>query len=164
MNLQEEQRKRILAKFNEKETKKCDEHILILIKQITTRISQSEENINKLSYSEKKTDKSSYLMKENMRINLIEKLKVFTKKVQKNEEDYLKKYQDLVGEEVKYHSYETKRNLNSNGYSTNNSFLKIDHEGDLLRKRDVEINSLLDSVNQLASVFKDMKNLVLEQG
>ena len=33
-----------------------------------------------------------------------------------------------------------------------------------LRKRDNELNSLLNNVNDLASLFKDMQNLVMEQG
>ena len=35
---------------------------------------------------------------------------------------------------------------------------------DNLKSRDSDLNQLLDSMNNLASTFKDLKNLVVEQG
>jgi syntaxin 16 len=98
-----------------------------------------------------------------MRQNLINKLTDFTNKLKKNEEEYLRKFKELVGED----------NSNSKTVSTNFDDLKkgntlqqevyINKENSL-RSRDQEINNLLNSINELASIFKDFQTLVVEQG
>ena len=46
-----------------------------------------------------------------------------------------------------------------------NNFLQTQDENNaILRKRDEEISTLLDSINDLASIFKDLQVLVQHQG
>jgi len=40
---------------------------------------------------------------------------------------------------------------------------EVNHE-DILRQREVEINNIVKSINELASMFKDLQTLVVEQG
>src|SRR5690348_7466758 len=106
-----------------------------------------------------------------MKINLLNKLGDFTKKLKQNEEEYMKKYKELVGEDVKYNntSLDSKSNFkddyshqNSNG--KNDNFLKMEISNDILNKRDSEITNLVNSITELASIFKDLQTLVMEQG
>lgn len=108
-----------------------------------------------------------------MKLNLVNKLGEFTKKLKINEEEYMKKYKELVGDEVKYtSSLDSKSNLRSlNGSKSidqdvrkGESFLKIDTSNNILQKRDDEINTLVNSITELATIFKDLQTLVLEQG
>lgn len=109
-----------------------------------------------------------------MKLNLVNKLGEFTKKLKINEEEYMTKYKELVGDEVKYtSSLDSKSNLRNLNGSTKSleqdprkgeSFLKIDTSNNILQKRDDEINTLVNSITELASIFKDLQTLVLEQG
>ena len=45
-----------------------------------------------------------------------------------------------------------------------NNFLMSDNSNQVLKRRDTELSRLLNSVNDLSSIFKDMQNLVMEQG
>ena len=46
----------------------------------------------------------------------------------------------------------------------NDNFFMMDNSKQVLKKRDTELNKLLNSVNDLAGIFKDMQVLVMEQG
>jgi syntaxin 16 len=96
-----------------------------------------------------------------MKINISTKLRDFTKKFKINEETYMNKYKELVGEESKYN---TDINNNNNQHGFINDQLQMDGRNDLLVKRDKEISTLVNSINELATIFKDLQTLVLEQG
>lgn len=97
-----------------------------------------------------------------MKQSLATKLGEFTKKLKFKEEEYMKKYQEIIGDEVKYHSVDSEGQLEES--SKQNSFLKMDGSNEVLAKRDKEITNLVESINELASVFKDLQILVFEQG
>jgi syntaxin 16 len=95
-----------------------------------------------------------------MKINISTKLRDFTKKFKINEETYMSKYKELVGDESKYNN----DNNNNNQHGFINDQLQMDGKNDLLVKRDKEISTLVNSINELATIFKDLQTLVLEQG
>ncbi len=99
-----------------------------------------------------------------MKLNIGSKLREFTKNFKVNEETYVSKYKELVGDEAKYTSSPNTNLKNSDGHFINDQSLQIDSKNDLLQKRDKEISTLLTSINELASIFKDLQTLVLEQG
>jgi hypothetical protein len=69
------------------------------------------------------------------------------------------KYKDLVGEI--FNNYDTSRKSNS----TKGDFLQVEDSTSIyLKKRDDEINTLVTSISELATIFKDMQTLVIEQG
>jgi t-SNARE complex subunit (syntaxin) len=77
-----------------------------------------------------------------------------------NEEVYVGKYKELVGET--FNNYDTSRKSNS---TKSTDFLQVDDSTSIyLKKRDEEINTLVSSIGELASIFKDMQTLVIEQG
>ena len=80
-----------------------------------------------------------------------------------NQEIYAKKYNELVSEEVPiYEIYSTMIEEENNNNIAN--VLMIDNSEVVLQRRDNELNHLLNSVNDLAQIFKDMQTLVMEQG
>jgi hypothetical protein len=99
-----------------------------------------------------------------MKSNIVAKLRDFLKKFKINEEEYYSKFKDLVGDEKQHSgnsSIDSKTNMTKNA-----NFLQSEqkHHDDILRARDIEINSLVKTINELASMFKDLQALVVEQG
>jgi syntaxin 16 len=96
---------------------------------------------------------------------VIKKISEFTKKFKLNQEIYSKKYKDLVGEDdptFQFHSSKEKDNNEFN--NTIDNFLMTDDNNLALIRRDTQLNNLLNNVNDLAELFKDMQSLVMEQG
>ena len=88
----------------------------------------------------------------------------FTKKFKLNQEVYSKKYKELGGgEDPTYEINLSKKEDNNNNNNINN-FLMTENSDIILQRRDNELNNLLNSVNDLAEIFKDMQSLVMEQG
>lgn len=108
------------------------------------------------------------LIKENMKTNLAIKIQEFTRLFRNNEEKFMKNYQELVGDKTHYDldESETKVDLYSKTKGKQDNFLLMDEDTDskVLRKRDEEITTLLKSINELASIYKDMQTMVVQQG
>ena len=157
-NLQKFQEKRLVPKFDEDENKKLDRQINKLIIEISDKLKDIEFNIKDL-ITEKTISDSDEKIKSNMKQLLFSRLNEITKKYKINQEIYTKKYKELVGEDLN-------NNNNNNFYenNNNNNFFKMSDENNILRKRDNELNILLNSINDLAEIFKDMQSLVMEQG
>ena len=88
----------------------------------------------------------------------------FTKKFKLNQELYSKKYKELGGEEDPTYEINLSIKEESNDNNNINNFLMTDNSDLVLQRRDNELNLLLNSVNDLAEIFKDMQTLVMEQG
>ena len=99
-----------------------------------------------------------------MKQNVVNKLSEFTKKFKLNQELYNNKFQDLViDEEIANKSFSIRKDdIQDN--KGKNDFLSTQENNIQLRQRDEDLTNLLKSVNELASIFKDMQTLVMEQG
>lgn len=160
--LQSEQQKRLVIKFDD-EDKKLNKNIAKIVHEITQQLSICEKKIKELVKQniESKTDN---IIKINMQHTIIQKITDFTKKFKINQELYKKKYKELVGEDDP--TYEINESLRKDNNDSNNfeNFLMTDNINQNLQNRDNELNQLLNSVNDLAQIFKDMQSLVMEQG
>ena len=160
--LQSEQQKRLVIKFDD-EDKKLNKNIAKIVHEITQQLSICEKKIKELVKQniESKTDN---IIKINMQHTIIQKITDFTKKFKINQELYKKKYKELVGEDDP--TYEINETLRKDNNDSNNfeNFLMTDNINQNLQNRDNELNQLLNSVNDLAQIFKDMQSLVMEQG
>ena len=90
-----------------------------------------------------------------MRQNLVTKLGDFTKKFKVLEETYIKKYKEVNPEMEKF-VVESESNAQQ--------YFALDNSKEMLKKRDDEIVNVLNSINELASIFNDLQTLVFEQG
>ena len=100
-----------------------------------------------------------------MQQTLYKNISDFTKKFKLNQEIYAKKYKELVSEEdPTYEINSTIIEEENNKNNIANNFLMTDNSEMVLQRRDNELNLLLNSVNDLAQIFKDMQTLVMEQG
>ena len=96
-----------------------------------------------------------------MQILICNKLSEFSKKFKFNQEEYIKKYKDLVGEELINSSFSFNK---TNDSLKKENFLMTDNENNILQKRDEALTRLLSSATELSQVYKDLQNLVMEQG
>ena len=132
-----------------------------IVHEISLQLQLYERNVKEL-IKQNLDNQVHNIIKSNLQQALIEKAKEFTRKFKLNQEIYTKKYKELVGEddptmEVNNYMKEEEQNQNDN-------FLMTDNSKQVLKKRDNELNKLLNSVNDLAGIFKDMQVLVMEQG
>lgn len=155
--MQSEQQRRIVPKFDDDENREIDAHIKELVISMTTKVRQCEDNIKKLNKISFNSNIESGI-KENIQINLVDKLRTFTMNFRKNEETYMRNYKELVGDKL-----DDDDNILDISHK-NSNFLQLDEDTNILAKRDEEINTLLNSINDLASIFKDLQMLVQEQG
>ena len=102
------------------------------------------------------------IIKSNLQQALVEKAKEFSRKFKLNQELYTKKYKELVGEDDP--TNEVNNFMKEEEQNHNDNFLMTDNSKQVLKKRDTELNKLLNSVSDLAGIFKDMQVLVMEQG
>ena len=99
-----------------------------------------------------------------MKQTILKKLTEFAKKFKLNQEIYLKKYKDFSGEDDPTNQINFLSEDNNNVNNTFDNFLMTTDNSLALRKKDSQLNDLLSNVNDLALIFKDMQNLVTEQG
>ena len=152
------QQKRIIVKFDEDENDEIDNQIKDLAQSMTNKVKNVEENIKKLnSYPKENLSENEINLNNNMKLTLAQKLKDFTQEFRLNENNYLNSYKEFGGEKKKDEEV-----LDED--DSNNNFFQINEGSEILKKRDEEINILLESIIDLSSLFKDMQNLVQDQG
>ena len=151
-----------MPKFDEEENIQIDKEIKELITNMTLKVKRAEGNIKKLSKMNLPSE-SEEEIKNNIKINLAEKIKNFTHEFKQNEQKYVKNYKELVGD-ISEDDEKNKFNYSKN---SNEGFLNI-HADNQLQRRDEEIstllNVLLSSVTDLAQIFKELQVLIMEQG
>jgi syntaxin 16 len=140
-----------------------NKNIAKIVHEITQQLSICEKKIKELVKQNIDNDTDN-IIKINMQHTIIQKITDFTKKFKINQELYKKKYKELVGEDDP--TYEINETLRKDNNDSNNfeNFLMTDNINQNLQNRDNELNQLLNSVNDLAQIFKDMQSLVMEQG
>ena len=149
------QQRRVVPKFDEEENKLLNKNIKIAVSEISEKIHKCEKYIANFSHIKTNSEIQKQL-KDNMKLYLKTKFSDFTRRFKYNQEIYIKKYKELVGEEDidKIHNNENKEE----------NFLLKTEKSKYLQRRDTQLGILLNSMDNLASTFNDLKNLVLEQG
>ena len=131
---------------------------------MTQQLQEAEKGIKEFA-REKIEDSEENIIKVNMQELLYKKIKEFTKKFKLNQEIYSKKYRELVGEDdPTFHLDTSSKQSKDDNNNTFNNFLMTEENNSILVRRDTQLNTLLNSVSDLAELFKDMQNLVMEQG
>ena len=150
------QQRRVVPKFDEEENKSLNKNIKNIVSDIGNQIHNCEQSIDSLS-REKTNNEIQKQLKDNMKLYLTTLFSEFTRHYKYNQEIYIRKYKELGGGEEEF-----EKQIN-NEIRNENYLLKTEKISNLER-RDTEIGELLKSMNNLASTFKDLKTLVMEQG
>ena len=160
-NLQKEQQKRLIITFDEEENNKLNKSIGKIVHEISLQLQLYERNVKEL-IKLNLDNQVHNIIKSNLQQALVEKAKEFSRKFKLNQELYTKKYKELVGEDDP--TNEVNNFMKEEEQNHNDNFLMTDNSKQVLKKRDTELNKLLNSVSDLAGIFKDMQVLVMEQG
>ena len=158
----------MIPKFDDKENKKLNKIIKEIGTEMTLDLKECQKILKEIINDKKDEENalnnlngSSFQIKQNMKQNILTKLNEFTKKFKLNQELYNNKFQDFVfDEEQANKSFSANKIEDKN----KNDFLSTQENHDYLRKRDEDLTNLLNSINELAQIFKDMQALVMEQG
>ena len=168
--MQEKQQQRLIPKFDDEENKKLNKSIKELSAEMTLELKDCQKILKEI-ISDKTDEDDTFLnnlnskqIKQNMKQNIITKINEFTKKFKLNQELYSNKFNDFViDEDIANKSFSMKKNEEEENKNSND-FLSTQENYSQLRKRDQDLTNLLNSVNELAQIFKDMQILVMEQG
>ena len=168
------QSERIKPKFidEQQENRRIEQEIQKLIIQMMKKIKFCEgltkmEKINKNKNNGNKIDQK---VKNNIKDFLVSKIKNFSNEFRRNQQQYMKYLKEMEGGDIENnnnnlnHSFESlddneEENLN------NNFLMKQDDDfQQQMKKRNEDINILANSINELSGIFKDLQNVVQEQG
>ena len=172
------QNERIKPKFSDEqnENKRIDNEIKALIKEMMKKI-RFCEGLTKMEKNNNFIDESNIENKiiNNVKMHLVSKIQNFSNEFRKNEQQFMK-YLKEMGSDQEYLENDNKnenKNLNNSFDSSssddekenlNKNFLQTQDDNFELRKRDEDINILANSINELSGIFKDLQNVVHEQG
>ena len=172
------QNERIKPKFSDEqnENKRIDNEIKALIKEMMKKI-RFCEGLTKMEKNNNFIDESNIENKiiNNVKMHLVSKIQNFSNEFRKNEQQFMK-YLKEMGSDQEYLENDNKNennNLNNSFDSSssddekenlNKNFLQTQDDNFELRKRDEDINILANSINELSGIFKDLQNVVHEQG
>ena len=162
------QQERIKPKFidEEIENKRLDNEINKLILKMMKKIKFCEALIKMIK--NQKNEKNTILekLKYNIKMFLIEKIQNFSNEFRKNQQQYLKYLKDMG----------ITSNTNNDNEKSIDQFNELDDEKknflytqeddkyQQIKKRDEDISVLAKSIDELSGIFKDLQNIVQEQG
>ena len=162
------QQERIKPKFidEEIENKRLDKEINKLILKMMKKIKFCEALIKMIK--NQKNEKNTILekVKYNVKMFLIEKIQNFSNEFRKNQQQYLKYLKDMG----------ISSNTNNDNEKSIDQFNELDDEKknflytqeddkyQQIKKRDEDISVLAKSIDELSGIFKDLQNIVQEQG
>ena len=151
-----------MPKFDDKENKKLNKIIKVLANEMTKDLKNCEIILKEIiNNNNDDIDISNEQIKNNIKQNILVKLNEFSKKFKINQELYTNKYNDFVIDDDLANISMRNKDSDLKGSS---DFLSTQENNEQLRRRDNELNNLLESVNELAELFKEMQNLVMQQG
>ena len=169
------QSERIKPKFidEQKENRRIEQEIQRLIIQMMKKIKFCEglTKMEKIFNNKKNGDKIDQKVKNNIKDFLVSKIKNFSNEFRRNQQQYMKYLKEMEGGDIENnndilnHSFESLDDNEEENLNNNNFLMKQDDDfQQQMKKRNEDINTLANSINELSGIFKDLQNVVQEQG
>ena len=163
------QQERIKPKFidEEIENKRIDKEIDKLIIKMMKKIKFCEALTKMIKNKKNESNTILEKVKNNIKLFLVTRIQNFSNEFRKNQQQYLK-YLKEMGVVINSNNENNTINdlLTNNDDDEKKNFLYT-QEDDLhsqIKKRDEDISVLVKSINELSVIFKDLQNIVQEQG
>ena len=161
--LKRKQQERIKTKVYESENKQIDKEIEKIIKSMTQKVKICEINIKEITaIPDSSLSNIDIQIKNNIRITLSQKIHDFSYEFRKNEEQFMEKLQKLGSNSSVIDDEDT--SIKDFEKKLSNHFFMQDSNNSQIKKRNECIDSLVISINELSSIFKDLQTVVQEQG
>ena len=169
------QSERIKPKFidEQKENRRIEQEIQKLIIQMMKKIKFCEglTKMEKIFNNKKNGDKIDQKVQNNIKDFLVSKIKNFSNEFRRNQQQYMKYLKEMEGgdignnNDILNHSFESLDDNEEENLNNNNFLMKQDDDfQQQMKKRNEDINTLANSINELSGIFKDLQNVVQEQG
>ena len=163
------QQERIKPKFidEEIENKKIDKEIDKLIIKMMKKIKFCEALIKMIKNQKKESNTILEKVKYNIKTYLVSKIQNFLNEFRKNQQQYLQNLKEMgVMINMNNDSINSTDKLINNNDDERKNFLytQEDDKHIQIRKRDEDISVLVKSIDELSGIFKDLQNIVQEQG
>lgn len=88
---------------------------------------------------------------------VVNKLNDYTKRIKMNEENYLQKFKELNSEDLN-------NEQQTNDRMKNDLIFDKKVHNDIILQRNRDLSNLLNSINSLSQIFKDLQALIMHQG
>ena len=163
------QQERIKPKFVDEEiqNKKIDTEIDKLIIKMMKKIKFCEALTKMIKEKKNEANTAIEKVKNNIKIYLTTKIQNFSNEFRKNQQQYLKYLKDMgiiTYSNTDKNNNSTEPLLNDKDDEKKNFLYTEDEVNIQLKKRDEDIDILVKSINELSGIFKDLQNIVQEQG
>ena len=151
------QQERIKPKFVDEDiqNKKIDGEIDKLIIKMMKKIKFCEALTKMIKEKKSEVNTSLEKVKNNIKIFLTTKIQNFSNEFRQNQQQYLKYLKNNKSESLLNDNDDEKKNF---------LYTKDDDVNIQIKKRDEDIDILVKSINELSGIFKDLQNIVQEQG
>ncbi|CDW72075.1 syntaxin-like protein [Stylonychia lemnae] len=174
---------RFKPKFDDNENIKLDRQIDELVSTLTEvikflnnfniqTIKQSEKELRQMM-GENSQNQSDYQIRKNIQQTYLFKMQDITRQLRTIERENLMRIKDLYGDEgeiilsqldKKERDYFAELDVKQAQEQQNRNLIQIEHMGEMTGQRSEQISNLVNHINELAVVFKELSNLVVEQG
>ena len=161
-------KERIKPKFidEEIENKRLDREINKLILKMMKKIKFCEALIKMIKNQKNENNTILEKVKYNIKIFLIEKIQNFSNEFRKNQQQYLKYLKDMgISSNINNDNEKSIEKFNElDDEKKNFLYTQEDDKYQQIKKRDEDISVLAKSIDELSGIFKDLQNIVQEQG
>ena len=155
---------RLKTKVYESENKQIDKDIEKIINLMTQKVRLCETNIKEISsIPNGLMSKTEQTIKDNIIINLSNKIQEFSYEFRKNQKEFVEKLQKIGNKLSVIDDEDTSIKDFDKKYFDKLFYTKVEKNSNL-SMRNKGIDSLLESINELSKIFKDLQNVVQEQG
>ena len=162
--LKQKHQERLKTKVYESENKQIDKEIEKIINLMTQKVRLCEINIKEISsIPNALMSKNEQIIKDNIILNLSNKIQEFSYEFRKSMQDFTEKLQKMGNKLSVIDDEDTSIKDFDNKYSDKFFYRKVESNSNIL-ERNKGIDTLLESINELSSIFKDLQTVVQEQG
>ena len=169
-SLKSRQQERLKPKFmyEEIENKKIDKEINKIILKMMKKIKFCEALTRMIKNQKHDKNTIQEKIKYNIKMYLVSKIQNFTNEFRKNEQQYLQYLKEMGVISIDSNDTNDKdiNNIDNEKKNLSKNFLYT-QEDDIntqIKKRDEDITILSKSIEELSGIFKDLQNVVQEQG
>ena len=163
-SLKQKYQERLKTKVYESENKQIDKEIEKIINLMTQKVRACEKNIKEISsIPNSLMSKTEQIIKDNIIINLSNKIQDFSNDFRKNQKEFTEQLQKIGHKLSVIDDEDTSLKDFDKKYSDKYFYKKIEDDSQI-SARNKGIDSLLESINELSKIFKDLQTVVQEQG
>mmetsp|Transcript_6342 Transcript_6342/g.7267 ORF Transcript_6342/g.7267 Transcript_6342/m.7267 type:complete len:294 (+) Transcript_6342:252-1133(+) len=162
---------RLLVRFDESEGAQ-DREIDILTVQITDKFREAEKRLKIRigDMGDLVPGSSEYLVRENIKRQLAGELQQLSVSFRKSQKEYMSRLKSQKGESAMDDIFgldddtEAQRGIAISSGFTDEQVMLLEMSETTAQERDQEIQHIAQSINELATIFKDLAALVIDQG